>query len=213
MLAEPWPEASRDVNRASLLAVDFETTGLEVSRDALVSAAWVSIDSGRIELSSARQRVVRPPDGTLTGDSVRVHGVGHDRAAGGAGLTTLLEELLGALQGRVLVAHHASLDLGFLVEACRRAYGVPLAWPCIDTLRLLQVQLRRRHQPVRGFELRLSEARSRFGLPAYPPHDALWDAIGAAELWLAVAAEWSGGGPLALGRVAQVLPRRLPCWR
>lgn len=213
LLAEPWPEAASDANAAALLAVDFETTGLDPSSDALVSAAWVPIDSGRIELSSARHHVVRAPEGKLTGDSIRVHGVSHDRAARGVALADVLEELLEALRGRVLVAHHAPLDAAFLCEACRAVLGGALAWPCIDTLKLLEVQGLRRQQPVRAAELRLSAARARFALPSYPPHSALWDAVGAAELWLALAAAWSGTGKLPLGRVARVLPRGLRSWR
>jgi DNA polymerase-3 subunit epsilon len=205
LLSEPWPETSRDARNTPLLAIDFETTGMDAKRDALVSAAWVPIDAGRIDLSRASRWIIRPPDGSLTSDSIHVHGIGHDRAANGTEIEPLLEELLGALRTRVVVAHHAPLDLAFLSAACKRTYGAPLAWPCIDTLELLRTHLAL-SQSVPAPALHLGAGRAHFGLPAYPGHDALWDAVAAAELWLALAAEWAGQRPLPLGRICRVLP-------
>lgn len=207
LFEEPWPSTARDARDTPLLALDLETTGLDATRDAIVSAAWVPIDAGRIELSRGSRRVVLPPEGALTAESVCIHGIGHDRAAGGVELEPLLLELFTALRGRVLVAHHAPLDVSFLAAACRRVFEASFAWPSIDTLALLRTELAMEERPIANGELRLAAARERLGLPQYPSHDALWDAVSAAELWLALAAGWAGRGKLPLGRVCQVLPR------
>lgn len=206
LLGQPWPQSNADVNSVRLLAIDFETTGLDPARDVLVSAAWVPIETGRIQLAEAYHRVVRPESERLTADSIRIHQIGHDRADAGVTLESMLQELFVAMRGSVLVAHHAGMDLAFLSAACRRVYGSTLSWPSIDTLRLLELQSKRRQQPIPASGLRLSAARARFGLPNYPNHDALWDAIGVAELWLALSADWAGGNSLSLGRVVSVLP-------
>jgi len=206
LLDDAWPSTARDARSTPLLSLDLETTGLDATRDQIVSAAWVPIDGGRIGLSRACRRVVRPREDALTADSVRIHGIGHDRAAHGIELEPLLNELFEVLRGRVLVVHHAPLDLSFLARACHRVYAAPFAWPCIDTLALLRTELSLEERPLAGGELRLAAARARFGLPAYPSHDALWDAVAAAELWLALAADWAGQRTLPLGRVCRVLP-------
>lgn len=204
-LAVPWPNRLLDVSDVPLLALDLETTGLDPMRDEIVSAAWVRVRDGRILLHSARQRTVRP-EGNVAPASVVIHGISDDAAAAGIPLVTLLDELLPALSGAVLVAHNAPIEAAFLRAACQRCYGSEWAGPCIDTLALLHDTLQRRQQPIAQDALRLPAARQRFGLPTYPEHDALCDAIAAAELWLALAADLRGSGKLSLGRVRRVLP-------
>jgi len=204
-LVVPWPDRSLDVHEVPLLAVDLETTGLDPRRDEIVSAGWVQVKGGRIVLSSARQRVIQP-ERALSASSVVIHGISDDQAAKGLPLEVVLQELLSMLAGAVLVAHHAPMDAAFIHAACRRCYGASWAGPSIDTLGLLERVFRRSAQPVLQGGLQLGAARGYYGLPAYPEHEALWDAVSAAELWLAVAADYGGGQPLPLTRVARVLP-------
>ena len=66
--------------------------------------------------------------------------------------------------------------------------------PVVDTLTIEH----QRHSRTGGVgvteagALRLGAARERYGLPRYPAHDALTDAIAAAELFLAQVAHRSG---------------------
>jgi DNA polymerase-3 subunit epsilon len=204
-LAVPWPSRSANVDDVPLLALDFETTGLDANRDEILSVGWVLLKAGRIALGSARQEVVRP-DGPIATASAIVHGISDDQAAAGAPLRTVLAALLSDLAGRVLVAHHAGMETAFLDAACRRCYGASWAGPTIDTLGLLEGMMQRRQQAIPHDGLRLKAARRRFGLPHYPEHDALWDAVAAAELWLAIAADLRGNDLLPLARVQQILP-------
>jgi DNA polymerase-3 subunit epsilon len=204
-LAVPWPERSRNVHDVRLVALDFETTGLDPQRDEIVSAGWVELKHGRIALDTARHRTTRT-DGPISAASATVHGISDDRAAQGVALETVLEEVLSVLAGAVLVAHHASLDAAFLEAACVRCYGRSWAGPAIDTLAVLEGLMRRRQKPIREGALRLAAARRSYGLPHYPEHDALWDAIAAAELWLAIAEDLRGTDTLPLARVQRILP-------
>lgn len=204
-LAVPWPDRSLDVLDVPMVAIDLETTGLDPRRDEIVSAGWVQVERGRIVLGSASQRSIRP-QGAVSPSSVVIHGISDDQAASGRPLKVVLDELLLVLAGAVLVAHHARMDAAFLKAACLRCYGAGWAGPGIDTLSLLERTLRRRQQPMAQGALRLGAARGYYGLPAYPEHDALWDAISAAELWLAIAADARGGQTLPLTRVLDVLP-------
>jgi DNA polymerase-3 subunit epsilon len=204
-LAVPWPARTLDVREVPLVAVDFETTGLDPRRDQIVGAGWVQLRRERVVLGSACRRVVQP-DGDLAPTSVVIHGISDDQAASGEPLQTVLEELLTVLAGAVLVAHHAAMDTAFLSAACERRFGGPWAGPSIDTLELMERRFRRSDRPVVHGALRLAAARRCYGLPSYPEHDALWDAVSAAELWLALAADLAGHGSLPLARVLRVLP-------
>lgn len=180
----------------SFLAIDLETTGLDPVADHIVAMGWVPIDRGEIVLAGAGRRLVRPP--VPVGESATIHGLTDELLRDSAPLTDALPVLLGELEGRVLVAHHAPFDVGFLARA---AEGFETSY--VDTLAVE----RRLHDEVdlpRG-SLRLGAARERHGLPAYAAHDALTDALAAAELLLAQVAdlERRNGRPVTLRDLAR----------
>jgi len=172
----------RDV---SLLAVDLETSALRPEHGEIVSAAWVALEGGAVRLDSAAQWLLRPA-GTV-GQSATVHGLRDCDLHGGADAADLLCALLDAARGRLLVFHHAPLDTSFLNALCQATCGAPLLLPYIDTVELLQVGARAAGQPLPPCSLRLPQARSERGLPAYLQLDALTDALATAELLLALA--------------------------
>ena len=197
------PEGS--VQEADLLAVDLETTGLDPQRHEVLSVGLVPVRGLVIELSGARQYAVRPVRASGVGQSAAVHGITDDTASTGAPLASILPAVLAALEGRVLLAHHASIEVGFLAAACR---GAGLAVPdvaVVDTLQLQRRILRRSRlqgQVAHG-ELTLGAARAHHGLPRYRSHDALTDALACAELFLAQVAALSGGRELALRKLVR----------
>lgn len=208
LLSDPWPDGRCSALEASLLALDLETTGLDPKKDAIVSAAWVPVVAGRVRVAEAESHLVHIDQDAhrSASSSILVHGIGHDRTRGGKPLETVLLELCRALRGRVLLAHHASFDAGFVSAACERLWGAPLVVPGIDTLALLRRMHERRHQAVRPGDLTLAAARSDCGLPRYPEHEALSDALAVAELWLALSSRLAGSGALPLARVLEALP-------
>lgn len=188
------------LREVELLAVDLETTGLDPDRHEILSVGMVPVRGLTIELSGARQYAVRPVGPTGVGESATVHGITDDAAAGAAPLERVLPEVLDGLDGRLLLAHHTPIEVGFLRAACR-AHG--LRWPdvtAVDTVRLQRRVLRRGmalgHVPDE--ELALAAARRHLGLPRYRSHEALTDALACAELFLAQVAALSGDGELRL---------------
>jgi DNA polymerase-3 subunit epsilon len=142
----------------------------------------------------------------LPASSVSFHGLGDDRIAEGMPLEDVLSELLALLAGRIVIAHHAALDIGFIAAACRRLWHSNILLPCIDTLPVVR-ELAQRHERSPAIDaLTLPRAGEQFDLPSYPRQDALWDAIAAAELWLALQAELAPTGRLGLERFVRFLP-------
>ncbi|SBW07894.1 DNA polymerase III, epsilon subunit [uncultured Alphaproteobacteria bacterium] len=182
---------------AEFLAVDIETTGLDPRADAIVSIGFVPIVSGRVVLARAGHHLVRP-DRPMRAEAVKIHGLTDEALAAAAPLAEALPPLLAALAGRVAVAHHAPLERAFLARACRSVYGAPLAAPWICTLALAKRRFARADAPIGEGELRLATCRARLGLPHRRAHDALSDALAAAELFLAQAALASGRAPARL---------------
>ncbi len=203
-LAFPFPPRGADVRDVGFLAVDLETTGLDPERDAIVSAGWVALDARAIDLASARRRLVAT-ERSMPEESAIIHRIGDDAAARGAPPGLVLSELLAALAGRVFVAHNAAFDLAMLDAACRDVFGGRFISPAVDTMALARGWLESRGNPIprsRAPSLRLDAVRRRHNLPRYRAHDALSDALAAAELFLAQVAEREpGSGPLRLREV------------
>jgi DNA polymerase-3 subunit epsilon len=209
------PDDRTPLSGLELLAVDLETTGLSFAHDSIVSVGVVPVDGDRIELGRARRWLVAHGD---PGDAVIVHGLTHDDLEQGRPLPEVLADLREALAGRIMLAHHAPFETGFLRAAWRGLGEEPPPLTAVCTLRLQRRVLARAgvHQPPRG-ALRLWQARARFGLPAVRAHDALGDALACAELYLAQVAELGEGRTLVLRdvrlRTAPRWRRRLRRWR
>jgi DNA polymerase-3 subunit epsilon len=190
-LAQPFPDCTQDYRQLSYLAIDLETTGLDPKQDHILSIGTVEICNDAIDLSTAHHVIVsssRP----LSEQSVALHRLTDDMVAQGEPIAQALTSLLKQLAGKVLLAHHAAIEIGFLRHACQRIFGADLLVPVVDTLRLAQQQIKRRNVIVSSGALRLAALREHYHLPRYTAHNALSDAVAAAELFLAQASERRG---------------------
>jgi DNA polymerase-3 subunit epsilon len=188
LAAAPPPADTTVVSQVGLLALDVETTGLDARADHLLSLGWVPVVGRQVLLAEAHEVRLRPPDGVDVGPSATLHRLTDDQLSDAASLSDVLPRLLGALHGRVLLAHHAPIEVEFLVAATRATYGAPPPLTVVDTMALQQRLQVGVHGEVSG-SLRLDAARRAFGLPRYAAHHALTDAIAAGELLLAQVAE------------------------
>ncbi len=184
-LAAPLAGCAGPANAAEYLSLDLETTGLDAKRDHILSMGYVIVSQGRIRLASAGHHLIWT-DRDIPGDSAIIHGITDDMSAGGEPLIEVLPEILAQLRGRFLLAHHARIEVGFLDQACRDIYGVPLIVSTVDTLERAKALFDRRHVSYQAGDLRLHALRERYKLPRYRAHNALSDAVATAELFLAL---------------------------
>lgn len=200
-LEKAIPSVDLDCRETPFLALDFETTGLNPARDQILSMGWVLMDGLDVLLSTAEHHWVRPST-EIPESSAVVHRITDDEAAArGGSLGDALGRLLEALAGRVLLAHCATIELGFIGRACLAEYGHPCLIPTVDTMQLAQQQMEVQQEEATGDTLRLSTLRRRHNLPDYRGHDALNDAVAAAELFAAQVAHLAADSPLPLHRV------------
>lgn len=196
-LARPFPFAHTDYREVEYLAVDLETTGLDLEKDLILSVGHVVVRGNAIDLSTASHRVVRI-DRSIPEATAIIHQITDDQAAQGGELEEILGELLVALAGRVMIAHHARIERGFLSNACKRLWRRRLLMPVVDTQTLALRTFERRQIPFKGSDLRLHALGDRYNLPHYGAHNALSDALASAELFLAQAAYRDNGDGLPL---------------
>ncbi len=183
------------VRDVPFVALDFETTGLNPNRHSIVSIGLVPFSLTRIRVRSSQHWVVKPQLPLLQ-RSITFHRITHSDIQKAPDLNVILAGLLDALAGKVVVVHHQAIERQFLDIALRVRLGEGIEFPVVDTMEL-EARLyrkRRRNALARFFgrepvSIRLADSRERYGLPYYPPHHALTDALASAELLMAQVAD------------------------
>jgi DNA polymerase-3 subunit epsilon len=184
----PWDEAV-------YWALDLETGGLAARTDPVLAVGMVPIRGGTIRLGEAWQTLVRPPrEMRIDPGSVTAHQLVPAELERAPPISDVLPEVDRRLREGVLLVHHKVIDVAFLKRGYER---VGLRWPApqvVDTVDLLVRAAKRArfaspHAPDDLPALKLPDARAAHGLPEYQAHDALTDAVSAAELFLVLRAK------------------------
>jgi DNA polymerase-3 subunit epsilon len=196
-LDTPLPNPGVDIHAVPVLSLDFETSGLDPEEDHLVSAGYVVMHNGVIDLSTATHVLIRS-DRSLNEQSVFIHGITDDDVLAGDELEEAIGGILENLAGKILLAHNAKIETTFLKKACRQLYGIEPDFPAIDTMRIARQWFQRRDREIKQGDLRLFNLRKRYHLPSYQAHNALSDAISTAELFMAQIEHMDARGKLPL---------------
>lgn len=192
--ATPWAQVPYAV-------VDLETTGLDPKHDEIISFASIPIDVGRIVVRDICTATIRPRR-MPSAETIRIHGLRPEDLAGAPSLDQAIDTIAAALAGRVVVAHAAWVERGFLTRAMKSA-GLKLRRPVLDTA-ALAVRVLGKRPPGKGEALPLSESARLLGLPVHRPHIAEGDALTTAQLFLALASHLDREQPQTLGSLARL---------
>lgn len=181
------PALDTPISEVPLLAMDFETTGLDTRRDGIVSIGIVPMTLERIRCSESCHWVLKPR-ARLNSESVVIHGITHSEVEHAPDILVILHDLLERMAGHVMVVHYRGIERSFLNATLKDRLGEGIEFPVIDTMEL-EARLHRRPRPwwQRLFgkpreSIRLADSRKRYNLPFYRPHHALTDALASAEL-------------------------------
>lgn len=185
---EPFADLDLTLKEAPFVVMDFETTGLDIQHDHVISVGIVEIKNLGIKLDTAWHEVIKT-ERDLPEQSTVIHQITDDMVLQGVEIKEALGRILARLKGRVLIAHHAQIELGFLNKICREIYNQDFLIPTIDTQLLAKRQLQREQTVLKANSLRLFNLCDRYKLPSYKAHNALSDALSTAELFLAVVAD------------------------
>ena len=168
---------------ARFCVVDLELSGLDPRNDEIVSFAAVPIDSGRVTAGNALYGLCRPTR-HLTEQSVLVHGIRTVDLAQASPIDEAIQPLIGAMTGRVMVAHVAWVERSFLRRAFERQ-GIRLREPILDTYELGQLLALERQESAAPRSL--DELARSLNLPVQRQHHALGDALTTAQVFIALA--------------------------
>jgi DNA polymerase-3 subunit epsilon len=183
-LSVPFPDLNTPFSELPILALDFETTGLDAKADKLLSVGFVAMEQEQIKLSTCYHQIIKTKT-QLEESNVIIHHITDEQKDRGKKLRIVIEALLKALAGKIMLVHFARIERQFLTQACLELYGMAPEFPIIDTLVIAKRQLDKRDVAYDPSELRLSNLRHKYQLPDHHGHNALNDAIATAELLLA----------------------------
>ena len=169
-------------------SLDFETTGLDYEKDAIVSFGVVPVRRGRVVVGDAVHQLV-VPDIPSSATSMQIHRILPQDLADAPPLEVARERLRECLEGRFLIAWFANVEIAFLT---RMFGGRARAWArrTVD-VRELAIELEGANPDVR---YSLTSAAERYGVPVANPHEALDDALVTAQLFLVLASRLEAKG-------------------
>jgi len=170
----PW-------TRVLFASLDFEATGLDFSRDTIISFGMVPVTEGRIDVGGAVYQLVDPVDVPLDIRAIPVHMLRPIDLAGAPSLEAAREALRAALGRRFLVTWFAEVEAAFLDKLFG---GGRKSWlrRSVDVRRLVVALEGDDHGP-----LTLEACAQRYRVPVASPHHALDDALVTAQLFLVIA--------------------------
>ncbi len=161
------------------VALDLETTGLDVRTGRVVQVAAIPLRGGRVLSEPPLDHLVNPGM-PIPEDAARIHGIRDADVAGAPALRDLFKPLCAAIQGRVVIGHHIGFDLAILRHEAARL-GVPWQEPPSLDIAVLVGAL----DPWLP-DLGLETIANNFGIAITGRHSALGDATAAARVLAAL---------------------------
>jgi DNA polymerase-3 subunit epsilon len=187
--APPRALRRRSWREVELAALDFETTGLDYGKDAIVSFGVVPVREARVIVREAVHQLVVPavPSSAI---AMRIHHILPQELHGAPSIEEARRLLSRSLHGRFVLAWFADVEIAFLskvFEMRERTW----ATRTID-VRELALALEPERDP--GVRFSLSAVAERYGVPVVSPHEALDDAVVTAQLFLILATRLEARG-------------------
>ena len=166
------------------VALDCETTGLNVRSDEIISIGAVRIVGNRIMTSERLELLVRPERG-VSPESVRIHRLRERDLAQGLALDEAMKRLMHFIGSRPLVGYYLEFDLAMLNRAIWPILGQGLPQARIEVSSLYYDHKFRQlpayqQQANADIDLRFATLMNDLDLPLRDAHDALNDAVMAA---------------------------------
>jgi DNA polymerase III subunit epsilon len=193
----------RDAEFASL---DFEATGLDFTRDAIVSFGVVPVRGGRVVLADAVHQLV-DPEVPPSVPSQKIHELRPQDLAGAPRIEQAKRVLRDAIRGRYLLVWYADVEVHFLSAI----FGISArSWRrrTIDVRNLAIEADGGPRSARREFGYGLSWAATRLGVPVASPHDALDDALVTAQAFLILAGRLPTGPEPTVGDLSRLAGER-----
>jgi DNA polymerase-3 subunit epsilon len=168
-----------------VVAIDCETTGLNVRTDDVITIAAIKIRGNRI-LTSERFQAVLRPDALMQAEAIKVHRQRQIDVAQGSLIWTTLPAFLHFIGGRPLVGYYVDFDIAMLDKYILTLIGIELPNPRIEISKLYYERKYGDAPPNTTIDLSFAAILKDLGIPALAQHDAFNDALMSAMMYVAL---------------------------
>lgn len=202
LLSQPLPDGKAALESLSFLVIDLETTGLDPEKDQILSVGSVVIDGLRLKLQSASHHYICNHQ-QVREETAIINHILPEALEQGLPFQQVMDQLFEQMQGRIVIVHGCCVEQKFIGHYLAQYHGIP-SFPIIwlDTLRLERsLKVNSFDQSQLGFSL--AACRERRGLPDYPAHGALVDAVATGELFLLLIKAIFGQEPMHLAPLVE----------
>jgi DNA polymerase-3 subunit epsilon len=182
------PDRSMPLSDVRFVVFDTETTGLDLSKNRLLSIAGVAMRGAEVALGDTFDVMVAQPD-VGGADAAVVHGLISSDLADGLPEGEAAARFLAFVGDSVLVAHHAAFDVRMLQKAIAPYRGAKVWSPAVDTAQLARrvevgpMPTHRAHGAEKREPYRLDNLVRRYGIEVPERHTAAGDALATALLF------------------------------
>lgn len=184
---EQWenrPSAKTIWNTTRLVALDTETSGLDLKKDHVLSMGGIAIERGAIVMKDSLELVVKSPSAG-TDQVIALHGVLPEEVHQGLEVEEALSQLLDFVGHAPIVGHHIGFDVAILNKALKSWHpDMKLLNPTIDTGKLAKKldnpAMQAFPQVTGGYSL--DNLCKRFDIEPHIRHSAWGDALTTAIL-------------------------------
>jgi DNA polymerase-3 subunit epsilon len=166
---------TRGADHQRWVVVDVETSGMDVTNDALISIGAVAIVDGRVVPGDSLEIIVRQANASSR-ENILVHGVGEQAQLNGTDPPHAVRAFLDYVGRAPMLAFHAPFDRAFLARVTKHYVNQPFDNPWLDLAELapaLEPKVNHRS---------LDEWLGHFGIPVAVRHSAASDAFATALL-------------------------------
>jgi DNA polymerase III subunit epsilon len=184
-----------------VVAIDCETTGLNVHTDDVITIAAIKIRGNRI-LTSERFEVVVRPDVHMQAEAIKVHRQRQIDVAHGSLIWKVLPKFLHFVGGRPLVGYYVDFDIAMLDKYILPHIGIELPNRRIEVSKLYYERKYGDAPPNTVIDLSFAAILKDLGIPPLAQHDAFNDALMTAMMYVVLRDLKERGARIARRRMA-----------
>ena len=166
-----------------VVAIDCETTGLNVRVDDIITVAAIKIRGNRI-LTSERFELAVRPDAEMRAEAITVHHLRQVDVAKGPPIWKALPSFLHFIGGRPIVGYYVDFDIAMLDKYVLPFIEIELPNPRIEVSKLYYERKYGDAPPNTSIDLSFAAILGDLKIPPLAQHDAFNDALMTAMMYV-----------------------------
>lgn len=165
------------------VAIDCETTGLNVRTDDVIAIAAIKIRGNRILTSDRFEAIVRP-ESDMRAEAIKIHRLRQADVERAPLIWKSVRSLLRFIGGRPLIGYYVDFDIAMLDKYVLPIVGIELPNKRIEVSRLYYALKYGDAPPNTSIDLSFASILRDLGIPALAQHDAFDDALMTAMMFV-----------------------------